>query len=231
LQAGRWVFAHLAGPSCLQALLVDRFPFSQDAPILRYVEHHSLKDIDMDDETRKHLAFLKEQHRLSCFETGDHPDEVDTPYSKGAEAIMRMDALETRSPGGDTPDNSAPTLPRTVGMAQKYHDLANSVFHPNMINDPDDDLAFFRVCRDLMREHGISCPETPDDMEFSDPNPSWEDHPAMAFIYRAQELCVIAETGYFYHKVDGLMIPETITNSKASCFNIEDPEEDMEMEP
>lgn len=179
----------------------------------------------MDDETRKHLAYLKEQHRLSCFETGDHPDEVETPYSKGAEAIERLQALDARAATGRASGNEAPGSL----SAQKYHDLANATFHPNMINDPEDEPVFFRVCRDLMHANGLPCPETDDDKAFTSYGPLGEEHPAMAFFYRARELCEIAECGYTYHKVDGRMIAETIANSKAACFKIEDPEEDLEM--
>ncbi|AGG91192.1 MULTISPECIES: hypothetical protein [unclassified Sulfitobacter] len=43
----------------------------------------------MTDAQRKAHTFLMGQHRQSCFEQGDHPDETDTPYSIGADAIAR----------------------------------------------------------------------------------------------------------------------------------------------
>jgi hypothetical protein len=50
----------------------------------------------MDEITRKRWAFLKEQHKAACFEAGDHPDEVDTAYSAGADAIERLAALDAK---------------------------------------------------------------------------------------------------------------------------------------
>lgn len=50
----------------------------------------------MDDITRKRWAFLMEQHKISCEENGDHPDEVDTAYSAGADAIQRLSAIDAK---------------------------------------------------------------------------------------------------------------------------------------
>ena len=41
-------------------------------------------------EQRKCCHYLMEVHKRVCFEHGDHPDEVDTPYSVGAEAIEHL---------------------------------------------------------------------------------------------------------------------------------------------
>ena len=41
-------------------------------------------------EQRKCCHYLMEVHKRVCFEHGDHPDEVDTPYSVGAEAIGHL---------------------------------------------------------------------------------------------------------------------------------------------
>jgi hypothetical protein len=48
----------------------------------------------MDSETRKSWAYLTEMHKESCSEMGEHPDEVDTPYSVGADAIERLAAMD-----------------------------------------------------------------------------------------------------------------------------------------
>ena len=39
---------------------------------------------------------LKRVHRQVCFESGDHPDEIDTPYSLGADALERVSALSAK---------------------------------------------------------------------------------------------------------------------------------------
>lgn len=51
----------------------------------------------MDDITRKHWAQLQELHREACFEAGDHPEEVDTAFSVGADAIQRLAAIDARA--------------------------------------------------------------------------------------------------------------------------------------
>ena len=49
----------------------------------------------MTNETKARSA-LMEMHRQVCFENGDHPDEVDTPYSVGADAITRADLSDAK---------------------------------------------------------------------------------------------------------------------------------------
>ena len=47
------------------------------------------------NETQKEAwSFLMGQHRASCLEHGDHPDEILTAYSLGADAIERLAALD-----------------------------------------------------------------------------------------------------------------------------------------
>lgn len=50
----------------------------------------------MDNHKRQWISFLREQHRQVCFEQGDHPDEIDTAYSAGADAIERLHAIESK---------------------------------------------------------------------------------------------------------------------------------------
>lgn len=50
----------------------------------------------MDDWRRKAITSLKELHHQACFENGDHPDEIDTAYSLGADAIRFETALRAR---------------------------------------------------------------------------------------------------------------------------------------
>ena len=51
---------------------------------------------DVERHRRKAVAFLRRQHEEACFEQGDHKDEVDTPYSLGADAMEQVAALLTR---------------------------------------------------------------------------------------------------------------------------------------
>ena len=52
----------------------------------------------MDNIQREHWAFLRRQHEAACFEVGQHPDEFDTPFSTGADAIERVAALSPKEP-------------------------------------------------------------------------------------------------------------------------------------
>tara|TARA_R110002051_G_scaffold220282_1_gene284197 strand:+ start:131 stop:487 length:357 start_codon:yes stop_codon:yes gene_type:complete len=105
-----------------------------------------------------------------------------------------------------------------MSLAQRYHDLANEVFNPNMINDPDDFDAFYGTCKRLMHQNGMICPEDPEDAAFDTHEPFDEEHPVMAFIYRAQALCELNENGFVYHRVDGDYVLETKDNTTAACF-------------
>lgn len=113
-----------------------------------------------------------------------------------------------------------------MNLAQKYHDLANDFFNPNMINDPEDFDAFYGTCKRLMYQHGMMCPEDPDDEVFMTHEPVTEEHPVMAFIYRAQALCEMSEAGFVYHKVDGEYVLETKANTTAACFQPVDTQPD-----
>lgn len=46
---------------------------------------------------RRAVSFLRSQHAQICFERGDHKDEVDTPWSRGADAIEECAALRERA--------------------------------------------------------------------------------------------------------------------------------------
>lgn len=48
----------------------------------------------MTDIQRGQWAFLKRQHEDACFEVGEHPDEYDTPFSAGADAMERLALIE-----------------------------------------------------------------------------------------------------------------------------------------
>lgn len=111
-----------------------------------------------------------------------------------------------------------------MNLAQKYHDLANEVFNPNMVNDPDDFDAFYATCKRLMHQNGMMCPEDPEDEAFMTHLPVTEEHPVMAFIYRAQALCELSENGFVYHKIDGDFVLETKANTTAACFRPVDAE-------
>ncbi|HDZ51401.1 hypothetical protein LCGC14_0113320 [marine sediment metagenome] len=63
----------------------------------------------MDDITRNRWAQLQEMHRAACFEAGDHPEEVDTAFSLGADAMQRMAVIDARAATekeceGESPD-------------------------------------------------------------------------------------------------------------------------------
>ena len=47
------------------------------------------KDMDFDEfDGKEYIKFLMDEHEIVCFESGDHPDEVTTPYSAGADALV-----------------------------------------------------------------------------------------------------------------------------------------------
>ena len=48
-------------------------------------------------EQRKCCSYLMGVHKRVCFEHGDHPYEVDTPYSVGAEAIEHLLIINVES--------------------------------------------------------------------------------------------------------------------------------------
>ena len=47
----------------------------------------------MTNTTPAAVAFLRDQHASACYENGDAKDEVETPFSLGADAIERVAAL------------------------------------------------------------------------------------------------------------------------------------------
>lgn len=68
---------------------------SLDAPVESQVPMK--ETFSMDEITRAHWAQLQDMHRSACFEAGDHPDEVDTAFSAGADAIERLAAIDARA--------------------------------------------------------------------------------------------------------------------------------------
>jgi hypothetical protein len=50
----------------------------------------------MSDAPERNWVVLMRMHREICFEHGDHPDEVTTPYSEGADAIKRLAAITAK---------------------------------------------------------------------------------------------------------------------------------------
>lgn len=46
----------------------------------------------------KFVAYLRAQHQFSCEARGEHPDEVETAYSVGADAIERVFAIDIKEP-------------------------------------------------------------------------------------------------------------------------------------
>lgn len=48
----------------------------------------------MTEDTRKQCDLLREDHLMVCFEQGDHPDEITTAYSAGADALERIAAID-----------------------------------------------------------------------------------------------------------------------------------------
>lgn len=116
-----------------------------------------------------------------------------------------------------------------INLHQVYHDLTNRTFDPRTVNNPDDFEALYDKCRDLMRANGMMCPESPDDSEFMNHLPLTEDHPVMAFIYRATTLCEMLENGSAHYKQGDDWILETMENTTAACF--QKPAAEDEMQP
>ena len=57
----------------------------------------------MEEYQRKRVGLLREMHDQVCEEQGDHPDEVDTAFSDGADAIERLAAMAGRPKPVSTP--------------------------------------------------------------------------------------------------------------------------------
>jgi hypothetical protein len=110
-----------------------------------------------------------------------------------------------------------------MSLHQIYHDLANRVFHPSMINNPEDFEALYGVCKRLMHQNGMMCPDDPEDQEFMTHEPVTEEHPVMSFIYRAANLCELSENGFVYHRENGNFVLETLENTTAACFQKNEP--------
>jgi hypothetical protein len=49
----------------------------------------------MSDAKSEAAQFLMSQHHQICFERGDHPQEIDTAYSFGADALYRANLPPT----------------------------------------------------------------------------------------------------------------------------------------
>lgn len=110
-----------------------------------------------------------------------------------------------------------------MSLHQRYHDLANEVFNPNMINDPEDFDALYATCKRLMHQNGMMCPEDPEDEAFMTHEPVTEEHPVMSFIYRASALCELGENGFVYHREGDDYVLETLENTTATCFQKPEP--------
>jgi hypothetical protein len=52
----------------------------------------------MQEYQRKRVAVLRNMHEAVCEAEGDHPDEVDTAFSEGADAIERLAAIDAKCP-------------------------------------------------------------------------------------------------------------------------------------
>jgi hypothetical protein len=50
----------------------------------------------MKEHQRKRVELLRDMHQQVCEEQGDHPDEVDTAFSEGADAIERLSSIEAK---------------------------------------------------------------------------------------------------------------------------------------
>jgi hypothetical protein len=50
----------------------------------------------MQEHQRKRVALLRHMHREACYAEGDHPDEIDTAFSEGADAIERLAAIDAK---------------------------------------------------------------------------------------------------------------------------------------
>ena len=51
-----------------------------------------------DNLTREgYISLLRSQHEQVCYENGDHPDEVDTAYSVGADAIELLERWDRQN--------------------------------------------------------------------------------------------------------------------------------------
>ena len=58
---------------------------------------------EMPPHKRKWVEFLRKQHWQICFEQGDDYQEISTAYSEGADAIVRLHAIDAKEPSTDTP--------------------------------------------------------------------------------------------------------------------------------
>jgi hypothetical protein len=115
-----------------------------------------------------------------------------------------------------------------MNLHQKYHDLAQEVFDPRMINNPDDFEAMYATCYRLMTANGMICPEDPEDPAFDTHLPVTEEHPVMSFIYRAGELMELSEKGYVHYQRDGEWVLETLENTTATFLRKDEEESQPE---
>jgi hypothetical protein len=109
----------------------------------------------MDSNTRKQWAFLHDQHKASCFETGIDPLEAETAYSAGADAIERMDALDHKEKNKKLP----PELIECIeDLYSGYEAAVNSHGETG-----DDDMGDYRLVKKLIDEHKMPDPEPEDE--------------------------------------------------------------------
>lgn len=88
-----------------------------------------MTDIDWTQlEADRNVVFLQDMHRQTCFEAGDHPDEVDTPFSLGSDALSRLLTLEAYALRARRVEAAADELARLLdgpneicGDASTYH--------------------------------------------------------------------------------------------------------------
>lgn len=74
------------------------------------------------DKIREAVELLRDQHNAACFENGDHKDEVDTPWSLGADAIEIALALQARAEkAGAAARESAMQELASLGQAAEAH--------------------------------------------------------------------------------------------------------------
>lgn len=50
----------------------------------------------LQNHQRKRVDILRNLHKAVCEEQGEHPDEVDTAFSEGADAIERLAAIDEK---------------------------------------------------------------------------------------------------------------------------------------
>jgi hypothetical protein len=77
----------------------------------------------MSDAPERNWLVLMRMHREICFEHGDHPDEVTTPYSEGADAIKRLAAITAKEV--NLAEELEAKLAKAVGALEFYQSAIN----------------------------------------------------------------------------------------------------------